>query len=761
MAHMEVGVHTPTAEYEAQAPTLEVLEARLIGARIAQARAEERRLTSLTDKKSEIDDLTWIAYEEARSAYGAQLLEAEITQAETDEQKNLLALTYLMQEQQALQAEIENPTARTKLEKLKNFGRVAVRGFGRWLSTGSKKVQFAKSMVVSAGASVAFGVLGGGVAAAGGMAAVRYAKAYASGMAMDVTGQVSTQEELAEQVKDQNYTNIQTTFDYIGGIMNQERDATIYSHQERNRRAHVRGLGALVVGAVVGTTIGTVVHEAFDPFGTVMAHAETPTAHDAVNFVSYTHDLDGTVSAGHVAPETIQLNDIVHETTSQINAAHDTTSDVQAPLSVNHETAGSIGGVDDNVTHDTSGIGGLHESSGTVLAKVDGGTHEAPGTIGAAHETSGNLTIIHEAGGANIPASTPDGGHESAGILNSAHETTGTVYGIHEVSSDISENVHESSGDIAGVHEVPQPISPEISKTFTVEKSHGYVDELMDAAKANGKEMTPEQAWNAHKVIVDKVGADYLNLINHHGHNTYSMENSPYEVGISAPGEATWAPEAQPLIQDAIDDGVINGSVHEVGSTAVNTVIEHAGGPPSVSSGEGINAFVADHYNYHLTNAQSIELGHALHDTGYAYQSGHLQQAYSNPYGISASGPIDSGMDTIINDMVGNGHLDVDYHFSQHDWGQIENMLEKAASHDNLADIASHNHMLMDNIGSVLNGVKYADGQAVVSFDSVHGHWLFNDSKELLPQRALELIYRYLNEHGEASEKMLELTRVV
>ncbi len=181
---------------------------------------------------------------------------------------------------------------------------------------------------------------------------------------------------------------------------------------------------------------------------------------------------------------------------------------------------------------------------------------------------------------------------------------------------------------------------------------------------------------------------------------------------------------------------------------------------PAIDKGEGINSFVADNYHYHLTPAQSEALGHELRDAGYAYKSDYLQHMYGNPYGLSHPGHVDTGVDAIVRDMTADGHLDVDYHFSPTDWANIENMLDKAGTHGTLSELAAHDHVLMDEIGPALQGIHDQSGLEVVAQDG-YGHWTFTDTTHQLPQQALDVIYQQLNTHHGATEKMLQLTRVI
>jgi hypothetical protein len=237
------------------------------------------------------------------------------------------------------------------------------------------------------------------------------------------------------------------------------------------------------------------------------------------------------------------------------------------------------------------------------------------------------------------------------------------------------------------------------SGTFMVEHGHGYVHELREAARANGVEMSAEQAWEAHQKIVDTVGRDYIDLVEHDGADVYSMGHSVYETGISAPGEATWSGEAQPLIADATDDGVINGSTgHSVTTTETHSdVTDVATTPDSVTTTET------------HTDVTTVDVEPVLTDQ---------------------------------------------------DWAKIDTMLERAADNDLLSSLSHYDQATMDQVGHLLQGSLYSDGTPVVSLDN-YGHWTFNDNVEALPQSALSKIRAFLDTNSEVREKVTRLTSVV
>lgn len=479
---MNTGVSSISPEkVVSREPSIEELEASLVDARRAAARVEELRMGRSSDRLSEVEELTLAAYEAAKTAHGVSFLRDDVEAAEDEAAKNALTIEYLFNERELLSQEIDNPSALNRIQKLRRLGRSAVGAVGNWLSSGSARVQFLKSAAVTGVASVGAGVFGG-VAAAGVMAGVRYAKGYAQGMAKRVTAESISQEEVTSQLGVAEFSGVEGAIVRASEILRADREKAVHTHQERNRDAHKRALGAMVVGAVVGTTIGSAIHSGFDIFGSTVAHAsENASSH---------------VSQGSI----------------NIPGAHATSGLID--ITDSHEVAGTVDVQSGNLTFPgTSGVLGDHEVSGVVDVS---GSHETPGAI----DTTGG------------------------------YETSGEI--------DITDS-HEISGSV----DVSQPIPDSVGRSFTVEGGHGYVHELIDAARANGGDMTPEQAWEAHMAIVDKHGSDYINMVSPKGPDVYSMGRSIYEVGISSPGEATWSVDAQPMIADAIDDGVINGSIHD------------------------------------------------------------------------------------------------------------------------------------------------------------------------------------------------------
>ena len=159
----------------------------------------------------------------------------------------------------------------------------------------------------------------------------------------------------------------------------------------------------------------------------------------------------------------------------------------------------------------------------------------------------------------HVPGSEHTGGTTDTGNPN--HDQT-------PHGADSSDSSSESTADPNSQDKL------DVGSDFAVEDGHGYTQELIDAAKANGVDMSPEQAWAAHQEIVDQVGQDYIDLNGNSGADTYAISGDQYDVGISDQGQATWSAEAQPLVADAIDDGDINGSVDGTDTSLDQTASE-------------------------------------------------------------------------------------------------------------------------------------------------------------------------------------------
>lgn len=70
----------------------------------------------------------------------------------------------------------------------------------------------------------------------------------------------------------------------------------------------------------------------------------------------------------------------------------------------------------------------------------------------------------------------------------------------------------------------------------TIEHGHGYTHELIDLAEANGQHLTPEQAFELHKDLVDQFGQDYID-INGAGNDIYHQYG---DIRLSESGAGRW-----------------------------------------------------------------------------------------------------------------------------------------------------------------------------------------------------------------------------
>lgn len=719
-------METAVLERSPEVATLDVLEAQLVDARRAQAQVDDKRLHSSRSQETEVERLTREAYAQAQTAYGTELLADQLQEAESEAERNSLVAQYLIDEFRALQEERETPTNQDLFQRAKRLGRSALRATGVWLSRGNRGTQIVKSALVTGVASVFFGALGGGIAAAGGMAAVRYGKAYASGISKDVETHHSSATELTEALNTHEYETVHAVFEHAQAVLQSEREAHIDATQERNTKARRQALGAMVVGAVIGTTAGSLIHYGSDLW-TTAAHAQ---------------EIGGT----HVATG---LADGVHETTGTVVLPHQPAGDVAG----SHATIGEV----DTVSHESTGTVVIqeHETAGTVEGSTGAQSAETTGLVGGVHETSGKVEL-----------DDVETGYTTTGEVEGMHETVGTIEGVYATTGTI-EGVHETAGTIDGT-ETPEVLVDR--GVFTVEAGNGLIRENIQWAEASGYDVPNSVMEQLHHAEVEQFGAKGIIDLQNYEQDIY-MHGT--DVRINAPDEAVWREgvvdfKVQWLSEhgyhpdggDITADGTMAevDSDVEVGDTSIETTTE----VPSVQSGEGINSFVARNYDYILTPEQSIQLGERLHAEGYAYSNNDFQDAYGNPYGFRETGKIDVGMDAIIQDMVQHGTVEVAAHeptFSAEDWSRIEGMLAKAADRDMLSDLAAYDQPLMDGVGERLQNMYYADGSPVVSFTD--GHWSFNDSEHMLPQDALDAIHVYLNENDTVAEKIQRLTKML
>ncbi len=368
---------------EASSADLDRLSSRLEYARRLQAQAEYRQLGRSRHGSTKNEELDRQAYEEARAAYGKLLLSRELEEAKTDEDKNRIVIQYLIDEQEALDSEITNPTELNLIDRSRRFGREVLRKFGNFLTSGSKKSQFVKSLLIS-GAAATAGGLTGGILATAIMGGVRYASGLAKGMAVEATQQHLTKDDILQQVNGQQFTNLEDALSQIGGVMQSQRSKNIISVQDRNREARRKGTKAFVVGAIAGTAIGSVINSGFDMWGTPVAHADTiPVDHDPSTGIdtSISHQVStglDTMPQHHDTPVDIDTSS-GHDPASGLDASdgHEASNGIDTSSGSSHDPATGI----DTLSHDpATGIEtSSHDpSNGLDIGYYDFNTNDAP-----------------------------------------------------------------------------------------------------------------------------------------------------------------------------------------------------------------------------------------------------------------------------------------------------------------------------------------------------------------------------------------------
>lgn len=84
----------------------------------------------------------------------------------------------------------------------------------------------------------------------------------------------------------------------------------------------------------------------------------------------------------------------------------------------------------------------------------------------------------------------------------------------------------------------PTPQEEFISgQEFVVEPGNGYTHELMDFASVNGKNLSPEQAFDLHNHLVGQFGADYIDI----GGPSGDIYTDMGDYRLTQPGAARWA----------------------------------------------------------------------------------------------------------------------------------------------------------------------------------------------------------------------------
>lgn len=84
---------------------------------------------------------------------------------------------------------------------------------------------------------------------------------------------------------------------------------------------------------------------------------------------------------------------------------------------------------------------------------------------------------------------------------------------------------------------------------FTVEAGHGYTHELQEFARANGVDLSSEQAYELHLRLVERFGENYLD-IKDAVTDTYHMGDGG--VGLAKPGAAVWKPGVAEAVRDFV-----------------------------------------------------------------------------------------------------------------------------------------------------------------------------------------------------------------
>lgn len=498
-----------------ESKSLEDLKLELDAARQRWAAISAKRQNRLFDRRIRGYNQAQEEYNVLVAEYGRRKLADQIAAADTARERNIIALSYIVDMQNQLRAETDQISDGKRTRK---FGRA----IGKWLTTGSKLTQFAKGAAVSMAAGVVGGFAGATIAT---LAAVRFAKGY-------VTSEVSS----LGQVDANTYHNEFAQDDNADTLLEraQARSAETFEtagddQQIQKRAAVKRGMARMAVGFVVGGTVGSLIHGALD----------MPLAH-ATPIVDTTHE--GAYSnPGLSAQGTEYSSPGLHE----VNYGN-------PGLSVEQSSAMNPGLVGVEDTYTNPGLSSVSLDHLELKPEDSTSTYSNPGLTevsGSGNDTYSNPGLIEVHSSTDTAASAPGltevntDNYSNPGLIEvTPTETHGDNYsnpGLVNVTPETTHDVSDSSAEHI-----------DLDGTFTVQHGNGYVREIMDAAKANDIKITSDQAWEIHKDIVNKVGVDYINLVNHHGHDTYSMGDSKYETGISAPGKAEWDAQAADIMRD-------------------------------------------------------------------------------------------------------------------------------------------------------------------------------------------------------------------
>lgn len=154
----------------------------------------------------------------------------------------------------------------------------------------------------------------------------------------------------------------------------------------------------------------------------------------------------------------------------------------------------------------------------------------------------------------------------------------GSLVGVIDRADGSGSSAGEAGPSVGGLGDVDTKTEVlDLSSTFAVEAGNGYTHEIVQLAHANGIDLKPGDAWEIHKELVDKVGADYIDLNDFSGSDTYSMGDSKYEVGISSPSDnAQWSSEAQTLLQEKFNSIknpsiTLDNTLDDIDTTVDNT----------------------------------------------------------------------------------------------------------------------------------------------------------------------------------------------
>ncbi len=496
-----------TVEYAPVAPaiesdlTLDELRMQLDDARSEWASISSKRQNRLFERRIHGYNDAQEQYNQLVIDYGRMELAEALASTDDIAEQRRMTVAYILEQQNELR-ELTDHTVEGK--RSRKFGR----SIGKWLTTGSKKVQFAKGATLGLAASMAGGVVGAGIA---GLAAVNFAKGY---MTSEVHGLGRTDMDeagLLGDTEDESDVSFGTLLERAQAKSAELFDTDGKEQQVQRRQAAKRGLGVMATGMAFGGIIGL----SIDGFTAPSASANPGTDAYVNPGFGDTHANPGVVDSTHTNPGL-----------SEVAAADHTSPGVVEASSDNHSNPNMIGplAVD---THSNPGMIDL-DSRGNPGIDQSADTHTGPGML--------DTTDSHTNPGVDGDTDT----HTNPGM---ADTDTHTSPGMATPDSHVGPGMSEAAN--AG---------------FTVEYGNGYTHELIQAAAANGVDMSVDQAWTAHQAIVDAVGADYIDLTDHSGADTYSMGDTQYETGISAPGEATWSPEALELVNDATDNGVIDGA---------------------------------------------------------------------------------------------------------------------------------------------------------------------------------------------------------